>query len=538
MRRALLTLFAALVLLSGCRRETPAPPPPVPQQTQATEPQSGGRLVRRIETDVSTLNYVLHTEEEERQVLAYLHDPLIALDKNLSPIPALAARWEIGDGGRSYTLHLDPRATFSDGTPVTASDVVFTLGKIIDEDSMQFASWFEGLDRTATKAIDERTVRVVFSEARAAQLLAFTIGVMPEHVYGKGDFAKNKQVVGTGPYVLRRREPGRSILVEKRADYWREKPYIDSVLFRVIADDTVAWNAMLRGDVDVGRVPNEIWAREKDKPAVRDKLEFHNAWLLSYNAVVWNVEHPLFNDPRVRRALAMSFDRQTVIDRLYHGQARAITGPFTPDQWAYDHEVLPIDFNPPAARALLASAGWSDRDGDGVLDRAGKRFAFTLLIPAGSVTSRDQSQVLQDALRGIGVQMEIAVLDGAAFFERVLGRNFEAAFMAWMLEPDPDPFAMFHSTEVAPAGLNVGGYRSEEADRLIEEARREGDRARRADLYHQLHEVLARDQPYLWTVQVASKWGVNRRVQNVQVSKGLGLFLWYPGPFAWWLTQS
>jgi len=131
--------------------------------------------------------------------------PLIALDQNLEPAPGIVARWEIGDGGRTYTLHLDPRATFSDGTPVTANDVRFTLIKVLDAPSPQFSAWFEHLDRAKTVVLDARTIRVVFTEARAAQLLAFTISVLPEHIYGRGDVASNSSLVGNGPYVLHRR---------------------------------------------------------------------------------------------------------------------------------------------------------------------------------------------------------------------------------------------------------------------------------------------------------------------------------------------
>jgi len=501
-------------------------------------PRDGGRLVRRLESDVRTLSYILHTEEEERQILALIYEPLVAFDQNLMPIPGIAIKWEIGDGGKSYTLHLDPRATWSDGTPLKASDVVFTLGKMLDAESPQFASWFDGLDRAQTKALDDHTVRVVFAEARVAQIYSFNISVVPEHIYGKGDLAKITKVIGNGPYVLKRREPGRSVLLERRADYWRKKPYIESVLFRVVTDDGVAWNALMRGDLDVARVNNDIWWREKDKPEVRQKIAFFNAWMLSYNCFVWNLEDPLFADVRVRRALAMSFDRRAVIEKLYHGQARPVTGPFLPDQWANNDEVPPIEFNPQAAAALLESAGWHDADRNGVRERDGHEFAFTVLIPEGN-SARDHAQILQDALQKVGVKTEISVMDGAAFFSRVLERNFQAAFFAWFLEPDPDRdlYSLFHSAQKAPVGLNVGGYASAEADDLIEQGRVEFDRAHRVELYRQIHELLARDQPYLWTVQVASKWAVNRRAQNVKVSNGLGLFLWYPGQMEWWLKE-
>ena len=530
-------LLATLVF-TGCRKETPAPPPPQPKPVAAPAgPVDGGKLTRRITNDVKTLNYILQQTEEERQVLAYLNDPLIDLDQNANPIPGIATRWEVLDGGKTYVLHLDPRATFSDRRPVRAADVVFTLNKIATEESVQFGGWFETIDLANTKAVDDHTVRVAFKEARVTQLLSFTIGVMPEHVYGKGDFAGNRKVVGAGPYVLISREVGRSLVMRRRADYWREKPHIDTVVFRVIADDTVAWNALKRGEIDVGEVNNDIWWHARDDKAVQEKLAFHDVHLLSYNCILWNLEDPLLSDVRVRRALAMSFDRQAVIDRLYHGQARPVTGPFTPDQWANNPEVPAIEFNVQGASALLLSAGWRDTDGDGIVDRGKEKFSFNLLIPAGVRTAKDQAQILQESLRAAGVEMNIETLEATTFFDRIYNRTYQAAFVSWVNEPDPDPHGLFHSSQVPPTGNNVVGYVSAEADDLIDRGRREFDREKRTRIYHQLHEVLARDQPYLWTVQVSSKWAVNRRVQDVRVAPGLGLFLWRPGPYGWWLLK-
>src|SRR5687768_2785256 len=194
-----------VLLLLACRKEMQAPAPPKPPVEKTAD---GGRITVRLEGDVKTLNPLLQDSEDERQVLSFLHDPLVGLDSDSNPIPATAAKWEVTDGGRKFVFHLDPRAIFSDGKPVGASDVVFTLSKI--GDSPQFGGAYASLDLEQTKAIDERTVQVVFKEARVAQLLSFNIPVLPEHVYGKGDFAKNRAVVGNGPYVLQKREPGRS----------------------------------------------------------------------------------------------------------------------------------------------------------------------------------------------------------------------------------------------------------------------------------------------------------------------------------------
>ena len=122
------------------------------------------------------------------------------------------------------------------------------------------------------------------------------------------------------------------------------------------------------------------------------------------SCIVWNISDPLLEDARVRRALAMAFDRQTVIDKLYHGQARAVSGPFTPDQRENNPEVSPIDFNPTAATGLLASAGWRDTDGDGCSIAKARSSSSRCSSSPAAPPSRDQSQIFQDALARIGVQ--------------------------------------------------------------------------------------------------------------------------------------
>ena len=538
--RKLVPLVLLLAALAACRKEKPVHPPPAPTTTQVTDtaPRTGGRLVRRLEADVNTLNPLLQSTEDERQVLQYLFDPMVDFNQELEPIPGTIVKWEVLDAGKTYVLHIDPRAKFSDGTPVTAADVLFTLETIVGSDSVQFASWFDSLDKEKTQAVDDRTVRVAFTEARVPQLVAFNIPVVPKHVYSKGKFDQVRAVVGNGPYVLERRERGKNIYLKRNENYWRQKPHIDSVVFRVIEDDTVAWNALKRGDLHVTRLNNSAWFRVKDDPAVKERVTFYESYELMYNCLPWNLKDPLFQDVRVRRALAMAYDISDVIQKLYHGNARPLSGPFLPDSWAYNQNVHAIEYNPQGASALLSSAGWVDSDKDGVLDRGGEKFAFTLLVPQGSATSAAQAQIYQDSLKKLGVQMTINTADGAAFFDRMIKGDYQAALLAWTVDPDPDPFSLFHSSQLPPEGLNIVRYANAEADRLLERGRTEFDRRRRANIYHQLHELIATDQPYLFMMQVGLKWGVDKRIQNVKPAKGVGLFLWNPGPFGWWMKEQ
>jgi ABC-type dipeptide transport system, periplasmic component len=475
-------------------------------------------------------------------VLSYLHDPLIDIDGDLHLIPALADKWDISPDGRTYTFYLNPKATFSDGSPVLASDVVFTLRKIVDpkSEAAQLAGLFVGLSTKDTVALDPHTVRIAFEKARASQLTAFNIPVLPEHVYGKGDFKNdhNDDVVGSGPYKLVSREPGKQILLERREDYWRRKPYLRRILFKVIGDANVAWSAMKIGDIDETLITSDQWKLEGEAPQVKRVMDIRRFYLLAYNFIAWNNLDPLLSDKRVRRALSMCLDRTALINNIYHGTARIITGPFTPDQWAYNPNVPAIQYDPVEAKKLFASAGWRDTDDDGVIDRDKKPYEIEFLIRSGNTASEQLAQIYQDALKGVGVNLKIAKVDGPTLFDRVVNGKYQATPLAWFLDIDPDPFTYFHSSQFPPVGQNFVHYSNAEADRLMVQGREEFDFKKRVGIYQRLHEILADDQPYTWTVQVSTKWAVNRRIRNVHEAKGLGLFLWYPGPLDWWIPIS
>ena len=532
-------LTAGLLALTACARTESPETATTAVVVDDSTPQDGGTLIRRIESDLNTLNFVMHNSADEKNVLSYLYDGLVEFDENLQIVPGLAEKWEVSGDGKTYTFHLNPLATFEDGVPVKASDVLFTLKKIVDpaSESLQLAGLFEGFNLARSRAIDDRTVSIAFDRPKASQLLSFSIAVIPEHIYSKGDFKKDFQwkVVGNGPYKLVRRTAGKEILLRRREDYWRKRPHLDSILFKVIEDDGVAWNAMKRGDIDEMRMNSDQWNLERASPLVEKTIDIHRFYYLGYNFIPWNTRDPILSDKRVRRALAMCLDRTAIINNLYYGTARIITGPFTPDQWAYNPSVEPIQFNPVAAQALLGVAGWKDTDADGLLDKDGKPFQLEFLIKCGNKTSTDQGQIYQEALKKIGVKVTIPCVDGATWQSRIQSGKYQATFLAWNLDADPDVFTLFHSSQFPPNGQNFVYYSNPEVDSLIEEGRVELDLARRTEIYHRLHAALAEDQPYHWTVQVSTKWGVNRRVKNVKESKGFGLYSWYPGPLDWWI---
>lgn len=536
-------LVLLLSLALGCGRET-AYRAASPAGPSDDTPQEGGTLVRRLEGDVTSLNPISGSSRYEAEVTWFLFTPLLQLDQELNLIPGLAEKWEISTDGRLYTFHLNPRATFEGGVPVRAADVLFTLRKIVDptSEAPQLAGAFEGIDWSHTAAVDDHTVTVAFNQPRAGQVFAFVLDVLPEHIYSKGDFKTGyaTRAVGNGPYRLVRRVPDKEILLERREDYWGPRPYLRRILFKIVVDDNTAWNAMKRGELDDTLVTSDQWQLEGNTPQVQRVMDIRRFYTLSYNCIPWNNRDPILSDKRVRRALAMCLDRKSIIANIFHGTARVMTGPFTPDQWAYNPNVPAIEYDPEGALKLFQQAGWGDSDGDGILDKGGKPLQIEMLVAAGTSATVPFVQVYQSELKQIGVELKVLSVDPAVMIQRILKGNYQAAYMGWDIDPDPGGilFPMFHSSQFPPAGENIVFYANAEVDQLLVDGRQEMNRSRRMAIYQHLHEILAADQPYFWTMQVSAKWAVSRRIHNVKESKGFGLYDWFPGPLEWWIPAD
>jgi peptide/nickel transport system substrate-binding protein len=295
---------------------------------------------------------------------------------------------------------------------------------------------------------------------------------------------------------------------------------------------------MKQGEIDETIITTDAWLAESRRPELQKIIDFRRFYTLTYNYIAWNNRNPVLSDKRMRRALAMCIDLKSIIENLYHGTARAMNGPFTPDQWAYNPDVPVIEYNPPEALRILRSLGYLDTDRDGILDKGKKPLKLEMLVVGGSLASNPFAQLFQAELKKVGVQLDVVPLDFATLIQRVLAGNYESAYLSWNLDPDPDPFSLFHSSQFPPRGQNLVLYSNPEADRLMEEGRREFDQTKRKAIYQKLHALLADDQPYTWTLQVSSKWAINKRIRDVKESKGWGLFQWFPGELGWWIPAN
>lgn len=400
----------------------------------------------------------------------------------------------------------------------------------------RFAAYFSEVE--SVTAPDPLTVRVAYRQPFAPALGGWeALLLLPAHRYtaaAGGSDPQERAPIGTGPYRLARWAQGEELRLEANPGYWRGRPHLDRIVFRIVPDARTAYGALQAGELDLATLPaGDPPPLASSSPDGRVRYERFSTLAVSF--IAWNGDgsNPFFADPRVRRAMTLSLDRRAFLASVLHGLGRIATSTFSPGTWAFDETIAPLPHDPAEAARLLDEAGWRDSDGDGVRDRGGRRFEFTLLVFQGNVAAGRIAQVLQDALRGQGVRVEIASLDWPAFLRELRGRTFQAQISNLTLDVDPDPFDTWHSSQIG-SGNNFTGYADAEVDRWCEEGRRTFDPAERAALYRRVQQRLHRDQPMTFLFHPEWVVGVDSRLRGFRVGPS-GPWRWFPGALDWWV---
>jgi len=215
-------------------------------------------------------------------------------------------------------------------------------------------------------------------------------------------------------------------------------------------------------------------------------------------------------------ALAMLLDRELIRDEIYYGQAEIIAGDFMPGSAENNRALQPVPYDPEGARTLLKEAGWEDTDTDGILDRDGIPFRFDAATTNQNPVAELILTVFKEELAREGIELTIRPMEWASLIDRVDKREFDAILMGWSMPPDPDPYQVWHSSQV-DAGSNYVGFVNEEADHLIEEARVSFDREHRIALYHRFQEILHQEQPYLFLLAPKVLAAGDKRLHGIRV---------------------
>jgi peptide/nickel transport system substrate-binding protein len=464
----------------------------------------GGTVVLATVGDLASFNPLL--ESNAGPLLGLVYEGLVGVHPVDGAIVPGLADYELAADGVTYTFRIHPDARFHDGAPVTAADAEFSLATILDP---AFNSPIASSVRDVLKsyrAVDDRTFEMVSVEPIASFLYDAPPPVMPKHVWAEvapADWPSDPgstgedpaRVVGSGPFRFVEWIQGEHTTLARNDDYWDRAlgrvPYLDEIVFRVLPDVPTTVLALKAGDVDVADLPPE----EIDQLATADGLAVVRYEGLNFVFYAYQLdpgETPLFQDRAVREALFVALDRHAIVDQILAGEGEVASGTHAPLSPAYaPDEFEPYAYDPGRARDLLAQAGWTDADGDGVVEKEGQRLSFTMLSPGESATATLVDAYMQDAWNEVGVEMTPEPLPFPILLDRIDARDFEMARLGFAWNVDPGQGLMFETE----AAFNFFGYSNPEYDRLEIEQRRTLDPARRIDLILEQAKIVWEDLP-------------------------------------------
>lgn len=435
---------------------------------------------------------------------------LIDWDSQGKLVPGLAENWTVSPDGKTYTIKLRHDLKFSDGSPLTAEDVAFTLTVLYDpkydgDTDITLAHITGGDDYKQGKAdsisglkvIDPLTLQVTTTQPGATTLQKIGGPVLSKAYYGKGytrgnlDYLRtlHGKPLGNGPYVYDKYIPGQEIRFHANTNYYRGVPPTPRFIYRVTNPST-NFQLFQTGDTDY-----DAFTSRPDDIEQLKMLGFANINLYGssdYSKIEFNVRRPALQDVKVRQALIYGLDRQKLIDVVYQGYGSVAIEPIAPISWAYNTDgVNPYKFDPAQANKLLDEAGWK-AGSDGIRVKDGKRLELTLLV---------SKKVLNDALipiakenyQKIGVLLKPQVVDFNALMSQRKAGNYDLASFSTSTLNDPhDGVWDYYSTESTESG-----YNNPEVDKLINEGNATLDIEKRKPIYHELYKVLANDPPVI-----------------------------------------
>ncbi len=547
--------------------------------------QYGDWMVQHMLADPQSLNPYTSSDAGASAVLTHIFDTLL-YSENEPPYQLkgkVAKSYPlISEDKLSYTFELRDGISFSDGRPLTAEDVLFSM-KVIQNPRV-LAPHLRNYYSAVREVVVEEGQKVTFVCAEPYFRNDVSLGffeILPKHFYDPeglldpvpiaslidgswetGPYKErierladqfnqdfNRNVMGSGPYrvddVERDVVTQQKVVLTRNADYWGASyddlpasGYVDKMVFKIINNTDAAFIELTNGNLDYHSLrPLEFkeksWSDDFNERFLKG-VEYSGG----YTYIGWNNAHPIFADRRVRQAMTHLTDRQSMVENLLFGLAETVEGPISKFRPEYNHDLEPYGYDYERALDLLDEAGWGDADDDGILDKEidGEMvdFRFELLINSGNQIRKDIALTLQSELADIGIDCQVRELDWSIFLQRVKSKDFAAMILGWSsgVKFAPDNYQIWHSSQAEAQGSNAISFIHAEADSLLEAYRREFDMEKRIALYKRFQEIVYEEQPYtfLWKSRVARAY--SRRFAGVN---------WYPvgaDITEWWVDQD
>ena len=505
MRRTLLPIVIAALALAACGQKAERNP---------------NSFVASSIGDARRLNPVIANDSASGTINDQVFNGLVKYDKDIRLIGDLAERWDVSPDGKTITFHLRKGVVWQDGALFSADDCLFTYQRLMDPKvATPYSSSY--MDVAKAEVLGPHIFRVTYKEPFSPALESWAIGIIPKHLLDGKDLNTaefNRKPVGTGPYRLKEWIAGQKIVLEANERYFEGRPNIDQYIYRIIPDSSTMFQELLSGGVDLMGLNPLQYLRKSETRRIKENYRKYRYPANAFTYMGYNLTSPLFADKKVRQALAYAIDRQSIIDGVLMGIGRPCTGPFSYVSWAYNPKVQPYPFDPERARRMLEEAGWRDANGDGIVEKDGRPFQFTILTNQGNNERIKACEIIQQSFRTAGIDANIRVMEWQAFLEQIDKHSFDAIILGWSMGRDPDLYDIWHSSKTKKGEYNFIGYKNAEVDRLLVEGRRIFDVEKRKRIYYRIHEILADEQPYAFLYVPDATPIVHKRFKGIEVA--------------------
>ncbi|MEI7905444.1 MAG: peptide-binding protein, partial [Candidatus Firestonebacteria bacterium] len=465
------------------------------------KPVKGDTLVEASTGDASILNPILAADSASVDIVNLVYNGLVKYDKNIILTGDLAESWSVSKDGLVITFNLRKGVKWQDGIEFTADDVEFTFKKLTaPETKSPYKSSYEVINRL--EKTGRYSVKVYYSKPFAPALESWGMGILPKHLFENSDVNTSKynyEPVGTGAYKFKTWNRVRDLRLEYNGEYFEGRPYLEKYIYRIIPDQSVQFMELKAGGIDLMGLTPDMYVKQTENSEFKARFSKYRYPAFQYVYLGLNNLSPFFSDKKVRLAVSTAIDKKEIINGVILGLGSEATGPFPNGSWAYNKNVKnsPCDLN--VSGKLLSEAGWKDADGDGILEKAGKKFIFTLMTNQGNKQRETIAVMIQSQLKKLGIKVNISIVAWPVFInEYVDKKKFDAVVLGWNLGRDPDCYDIFHSSKTGEKEYNFVSYKNEEVDRLLIEGRETFDYAKRKKIYNRIHELIAGDVPYVF----------------------------------------
>lgn len=502
-KKALIAIASLSLLLTGCGTSvsnTINNTVPANKTTIATN--TSGRLVVGYEAEATSLDPAQITDINSGQVVVNMYDTLVRWSPTHAGtlVADLATHWAHNKAATTYTFTLRSNAKFSDGTPVTASSVVFSFQRILDPKNpyykygpFPFASFFFG-NIQSVQAISAHKVEFKLKKPEASFVQSLSVDtaaiVNPNAVkkYGKA-FAQHGG--GSGPFMLVSWKKGVSLTLKPNPYYWGPKAKLKQLVFIPITASATRSSDLQSGAVNLVINPNpNALASLKKQGFKTSAVPGPHIWYIGLN-----LKQKPFNNLLVREALNYAINRKAITQGILYNTGLPADQPLAPMQLGYNHHVNHYHYNPTKAKALLAKAGYPHG------------FTTTLLVPtsgSGMQNPKSMGTAIQGYLQAIGVTVKIKEMDWGTFLNTVHAGAVKSHLGMWELswmDSAVDPSLILGpllSTSSLPPGPNHGFYSNPKVDHLLQQAESTASVSKRAGFYKQIEAIVNRDAPWIF----------------------------------------